>query len=147
MTSSRQRSGVRVAMVHPGPVDTPLFAAASSATGHTPRVPPDAYHPEVVAQALLAAAADPRRETMLGGETRLLDLTFAAARPVAETVLLLVDRWTRTGPAPAPQPGSLWEPLEEPGEPSGEIPARDSMQSLWEPYPPSTPSVRAVSER
>ena len=44
------------------------------------------------------------------GETRLLDLTFAAARPVAETVLMLVDRWTRSGPKPAPQPGSLWEP-------------------------------------
>jgi NAD(P)-dependent dehydrogenase (short-subunit alcohol dehydrogenase family) len=122
-----QRTGVQVAMVHPGPADTPLFAAASSATGRTPRVPPDAYHPEVIARALVAAAADPRRETVLGGETRLLDLTFAAARPVAETVLMLVDRWTRSGPEPAPRPGSLWEPPASAGERSGDIPARDSL--------------------
>src|SRR4051794_18461352 len=39
-----QGSGVRVAMVHPGAIDTPLFAQASSGTGNKPRVAPDAYN-------------------------------------------------------------------------------------------------------
>jgi NAD(P)-dependent dehydrogenase (short-subunit alcohol dehydrogenase family) len=120
-------SGVRVAMVHPGPIDTPLFGAASSATGRTPRVPPDAYGSDVVARALVAAAGEPRRETLLGGETRAFDLAFSAARPVAETMLLLIDRFTRSGSEPAPQPGSLWEPPDSRGEMSGGIPARDSL--------------------
>ncbi len=122
-----QGSGVRIAMVHPGPIDTPLFAGASSATGHTPRVPPDAYRPDVIGRALVAAAAHPKRETVLGGETRLLDLTFAAARPLAETVLLIVDRWTRSGTEPAPRPGSLWEPPAPPGTRDGGIPSRDTL--------------------
>ena len=31
-----QRSGVRCAMVHPGPIDTPFFAHATSGTARTP---------------------------------------------------------------------------------------------------------------
>jgi NAD(P)-dependent dehydrogenase (short-subunit alcohol dehydrogenase family) len=44
-----QGSGVRVAMVSPGPVDTPIYDRATSGTGRRPAVLPDAYHPETVA--------------------------------------------------------------------------------------------------
>ena len=121
-----QGSGVRVAMVHPGPIDTPLFSQASSATGRLPRVAPDAYRPEVIAQALVEVAVKPRKEVVLGGETRLLDVAFSAARPLAETVLLAVDRWYRSGDGPAPDPGSLWQAARKP-QASGGIPARDSL--------------------
>ena len=121
-----QRTGVRVAMVHPGPIDTPLFAQASSATGRKPRVAPDAYGADVVARALVEVVVRPRPEVVLGGETRLLDLAFAAVRPAAETVLLGIDRWYRSGTEDAPLPGSLWEaPVL--GQASGGIPARDSL--------------------
>ena len=104
-----QRTGVRVAMVHPGPIDTPLFAQSSSATGRKPRVAPDAYGADVVARALVEVVVRPRPEVVLGGETRLLDLAFAAVRPAAEAVLLGIDRWYRSGTEDAPLPGSLWE--------------------------------------
>jgi NAD(P)-dependent dehydrogenase (short-subunit alcohol dehydrogenase family) len=122
-----QRTGVRVAMVHPGPIDTPLFARASSATGAAPRVAPDAYRPEVVAQALVEMAVAPRPEVVLGGETRLLDLVFGSpARPLAEAVLLMVDRWYRSGDARPARPGSLWQSPRRP-QLSGGIPSRDSL--------------------
>jgi hypothetical protein len=121
-----QGSGVRVAMVHPGPIDTPLFAQASSGTRNKPRVAPDAYRPEVIAQALVEVAVEPRKEVVLGGETRLLDVMFASTRPLAELVLLAVDRWYRSGEEPAPVPGSLWQAAREP-QTSGGIPARDSL--------------------
>ena len=121
-----QRTGVRVAMVHPGPIDTPLFAQASSATGRRPRVAPDAYSAEVVAKALVEVAVRPRKEVMLGGETRLLDLAFATVRPAAEAVMLGVDRWYRSGDEPAETPGSLWTAPLRP-QASGGIPARDSL--------------------
>ena len=92
-----QGTGVRVAMVHPGPIDTPLFAQASSATGRKPRVAPDAYSAEVVARALVEVTVRPRPEVVLGGETRLIDLAFATVRPAAEAVLLGIDRWYRSG--------------------------------------------------
>jgi NAD(P)-dependent dehydrogenase (short-subunit alcohol dehydrogenase family) len=121
-----QRSGVRVAMVHPGPIDTPLFAQASSATGLRPRVAPDAYAADVVARALVEVVVRPRPEVMLGGETRLLDLAFSTVRPLAEAVLLGIDRWYRNGEEAARAPGSLWTaPLR--AQSSGGIPARDSL--------------------
>ena len=121
-----QRSGVRIAMVHPGPLDTPLFGHATSATGRKPRVPPDSYAAEVVAQALVEVAVKPRREVVLGGETLLMDKLFSVARPVAETALLLVDRWYRSGDEPAPRPGSLYAPT--PGVAArGGTPSRASL--------------------
>jgi NAD(P)-dependent dehydrogenase (short-subunit alcohol dehydrogenase family) len=121
-----QRTGVRVAMVHPGPIDTPLFAQASSATGRRPRVAPESYNAAVVAQALVEVALNPRAEITLGGETRLIDLMFSYARPAAERALLLIDRWYRSGDEAAMAPGSLWVAPRSP-QASGGIPARDSL--------------------
>jgi NAD(P)-dependent dehydrogenase (short-subunit alcohol dehydrogenase family) len=121
-----QRTGVRVAMVHPGPIDTPLFAQASSATGLRPHVAPDAYAADVIAKALVEVTVRPRPEVVLGGETRLLDLAFALVRPIAETVLLGVDRWYRSGEEASATPGSLWAAPILP-QASGGIPARDSL--------------------
>ncbi|MEA2180386.1 MAG: hypothetical protein QOG77_3683 [Solirubrobacteraceae bacterium] len=123
-----QRTGVRVAMVHPGPIDTPLFAQASSATGLKPRVAPDAYSAEVVARALVEVVVRPRPEVVLGGETRLLDLAFSTVRPLAQAVLLGVDRWYRSGEDAAPIPGALWVAPRRP-QSSGGIPARDSIMA------------------
>ena len=121
-----QRSGVRCAMVHPGPIDTPFFAHATSGTGRTPRVPPDAYRPEVIAQALVEVAIRPRAEVLLGGETVLMDLLDTYARPVSQRVLMTIDRWYRSGDQPSPDPGALWRTPER-GRPSGGIPGRDSL--------------------
>ncbi len=121
-----QGTGVQVAMVQPGPIDTPFFSHATSATGRTPRVPPDAYAPATVARALVEVAIRPRPEVVLGAETRLVDLLFSTARPAAETLLLLIDRWYRSGDAPAPQPGALWQAPER-TQLSGGIPSRGSM--------------------
>lgn len=124
-----QRTGVQVSMVHPGPIDTPVFERATSATGRRPRRPPDAYRAETVAQALVEMSVRPRAERFVGGETRTVDLLFGAARPAAEVVLLGVDRWYRTGVQPAPGRGSLWGPLDQAAT-SGGIPARDSL-TAW----------------
>jgi NAD(P)-dependent dehydrogenase (short-subunit alcohol dehydrogenase family) len=121
-----QGTGVRVAMVHPGPIDTPLFAFASSATGRKPRVAPDAYRPEVVARALVEAIVRPRDEVVLGGETRLLDLLYAGPRPLASAVLLFIDRWYRSGDEDAAAPGALWQ-APHAAQLSGGIPSRGSL--------------------
>lgn len=122
-----QRSGVTVSLVHPGPIDTPFFSQATSTTGRKPRVPPDAYRAEVVAQALVENAVRPRRETVLGGGTVVLRLLFDHARPLADRLFLLVDRWYRSGDDEAPVPGALWRTENRPAAVSGGIPSRDSL--------------------
>lgn len=122
-----QRSGVRVSMVHPGPIDTPLFSESTSGTGHRPQAPPDTYNADVVARALVQTIVRPRREVVLGGQTLAIDVLYAHARPLADAVLLMIDRWYRSGTETAPAPGSLWDADGRPPTVSGRMPARDSL--------------------
>ena len=120
-----QRTGVRVAMVSPGPVDTPIYDRAVSGTGLAPAVLPDAYHADEVAKALVEAAIKPRFERIVGGESRLADGLYRHARPAGELLLVAVDRWFRTGTRPAAVPGALWAPIAA-ARLTGGIPARAS---------------------
>jgi NAD(P)-dependent dehydrogenase (short-subunit alcohol dehydrogenase family) len=117
---------ITVSMVHPGPVDTPLWHRVSSATGREPRNPPDQYRPEVMARALVACAKRPRREISLGFEGRMMEIAFAFVPALAEPAVALVGRWYRRGSEPAPRPGGLWEP-QGTGERSGHLHGRPSL--------------------
>src|SRR4051812_20634128 len=103
-----QRTGVRIAMVSPGPLDTPIYARATSATGRRPATLPDAYHADEVAKAVVQALTSARHDHIVGGESRLVTWLYETARPAAEPLLVFVDRWFRLGSEPALAPGALW---------------------------------------
>src|SRR5215210_1790263 len=124
-----QRTGVQVAMVSPGPVNTPIYGRATSGTGRAPATLPDSYDAQEVADALVAAAIAPRHERIVGGESHLVHNLYRHARPAAELLLVFVDRWFRTGTEPASVPGGLWEPMAEARVSDG-IPARASGDVL-----------------
>jgi NAD(P)-dependent dehydrogenase (short-subunit alcohol dehydrogenase family) len=117
---------VTVSMVHPGPVDTPLWHRVSSATGRAPRNPPDRYAPQVMAHALVACAQRPRREVSLGLEARLMELAFAYAPRLADAVVARVGRYYDRGREPAAEPGGLWQG-QGAGECSGGLHGRPSL--------------------
>ena len=104
-----QGTGVRIAMIEPGPLDTPIYGRATSATGRSPARLFDAYHPDEIAKAIERAVDRPRREHVVGGESKLMTVLYETARPVGEVALLFVDRWYRLGGEPTSGPGSLWE--------------------------------------
>jgi NAD(P)-dependent dehydrogenase (short-subunit alcohol dehydrogenase family) len=101
---------VSLSTVHPGSVDTPLWERMSTATGRLPRKPPDAYRPEVVADAVVACAIRPRAEVTVGGEAKLIELAWTLARPVGEALLGVAYRLYQSGRHPAGGPGHLWQP-------------------------------------
>jgi NAD(P)-dependent dehydrogenase (short-subunit alcohol dehydrogenase family) len=103
-----QRSGVRVAMVSPGPVKTPIYRRASSATGRRPGELPAAHDPDLLAAALVDAVLRPRHDRLVGTVTRWGSIGYAVARPLARPVLIFMDRWFRTGTAASETPGALW---------------------------------------
>jgi NAD(P)-dependent dehydrogenase (short-subunit alcohol dehydrogenase family) len=103
-----QRTGVRIAMVSPGPLDTPIYGRATSATGRRPAKLFDAYDPDEIAKALVRALVRPRNDHIVGGESKLMTALYRTARPLGEIALVVVDRWYRTGDEPADAPGSLW---------------------------------------
>jgi NAD(P)-dependent dehydrogenase (short-subunit alcohol dehydrogenase family) len=103
-------TGVRVAIVHPGHVDTPFWRRVSSATGLVPRLPPLAYDAGRVAGALVDAAANPRRERTVGALARLQVIAAALSMPLADRSGRLLARWLESGNQPAREPGALWDP-------------------------------------
>jgi hypothetical protein len=59
-------AGIRVCVVMPGPVDTPIFARAANHTGRRLRAIAPAMAPERVAAAIVACARRPRRSVVIG---------------------------------------------------------------------------------
>lgn len=100
--------GVSASLLHPGPIATPLWHQATSATGHLPRFPPEGQSPETVAAALLDLAVSREPEVVLGAEARALDALARTAPPLAEAALRAMYLWYASGRERAPQPGALW---------------------------------------
>ena len=120
-------SAVRVAMVNPGAISTPVWRSVTSASGRLPRRPPEGYRAEVVADAIVSAATRPRREVTVGGESHFW-LRLWRTRGLGSFVLGLVHRWYHSGRRPAIG-NPLWEPTGD-GSTSG-LPV--GRPSLWAP--------------
>lgn len=67
LEEQRRGSGVKVSVVMPSSINTPLYDNARSWMGSRPRPVPPVYEPAVVARALVAVAGKPRRHVVVGG--------------------------------------------------------------------------------
>jgi short-subunit dehydrogenase len=102
-------SRVRVAMVHPSPIDTPFWRHATSAIGVQPKPLRSTYAPDVVAAALVEAAVSPRAEVTVGSSGLLMNLLSAVARPLADAALATYGILGQRSDRPAAQPGAVHE--------------------------------------
>lgn len=98
----RDGSGIDVAIVHPGHVETPFWNRVASVTGRLPRLPPLAYSAERVAGGLVDAAVDPRRERTIGVLAKLQVATAAVSMPLVDLGGRLLGGWLESGPHRAP---------------------------------------------
>ncbi len=64
--STWHRSAIRVCVILPGPIDTPMFARAANQSGHALRAIPPAFSPERVAAAVIRSVPRPRRQRTTG---------------------------------------------------------------------------------
>ncbi len=101
-------SRVRVSLLNPGAIDTPIWRNATSATGFLPRSPPEGYKPETIAAGVVDLARRPRNEVTIGLEGKLFQVLWRLP-PVAPVVLALVHRYYMSGRKPAVR-RPLWEP-------------------------------------
>jgi NAD(P)-dependent dehydrogenase (short-subunit alcohol dehydrogenase family) len=74
MELEHERSGVNVTLLMPSSINTPLFDHARSKLGVEPMPIPPVYEPRVVAEAILFAAEHPRRDIVVGGAGKMLDV-------------------------------------------------------------------------
>ena len=124
-----QRTGVRVAMVSPGPVNTPIYGRATSGSGRAPATLPDAYDADEVAAVLVEAALAPRHERIVGGESS--SSTTSTGTRARRPSCCCSSSTAGSAPArpPASEPGALWEPMAEARVADG-IPSRASGDVL-----------------
>ncbi len=103
-------SGVRVSMIHPGPIDTPFYDEATSSIDVAPKPLRSTYRTEVVARALVECAVRPRAEVSVGGSAAALTLMTTLSRPLSDLMLSTYGVWGAKSDRPARRPGSLWGP-------------------------------------
>lgn len=105
-------SRVRVALVHPGPVDTPFWVNVTPTDGMPPDMPPQiAQSPERVARTIMRALDQPRPERIVGPLMKALGVV---PRPVRDYVLMQAVRFSLDNPHNDREPGrAIWEPAGE----------------------------------
>ncbi len=72
-------SNVRISLIYPPAVNTPFFSHAVTHMEKPPRPMKPVYQPELVARAVVRAAAKPRRRVQIGSVTKLFGVVSALA--------------------------------------------------------------------
>lgn len=87
MELERERAPVSVTLIKPGSVHTPYPEHARNYMAKPPRLPPLLYDPRLVADAILFACENPRRELYVGGTGYLISLFGRLAPRLTDEVM------------------------------------------------------------
>jgi NAD(P)-dependent dehydrogenase (short-subunit alcohol dehydrogenase family) len=99
-------SRVRVAVVHPGPVDTPFWVHVTPSGVMPPKIPPLlAYDPAKVARTIQHAIDKPSPERVSGAVMRVMDVL---PRAVRDLVLTQCVRYALRHPGDDPPGQAIW---------------------------------------
>lgn len=98
-----QGSEVSVALVSPGPVDTPFWDNVATQEGRLPPRIPGAYPPEDVARAVLRCVRRRRSGGItVGGAMVAIGVLHSLLNPLSERILAGFAAWARTAGEPGP---------------------------------------------
>jgi NAD(P)-dependent dehydrogenase (short-subunit alcohol dehydrogenase family) len=92
-----QRSPVKISILHPGAINTPVWAEMPSANGELPRRPPEGYDPTEVAEGLVDLALRPKPESVFGLETKAILALWSLSRPLGDFMLIAIYHYFRSG--------------------------------------------------
>lgn len=119
----REKSRIKVSLILPASVNTPLFNHARSKIRVKPMPLPPVYDPRVVADAIVHAAEHPRPRIVVGGGGRFLGVVERLSPRLADRYMLQGDRAARRQMTDQPENSrdNLFEPLEESGAVRGDF--------------------------
>lgn len=96
-----QESDVAIALVSPGPVDTPFWDNVATQEGHMPPRIPGAYRPEDVAAAIVRCVERRRSGGItVGAAMVVIGTLHSLLNPLSEWVLARLGAWARTAGDP-----------------------------------------------
>ena len=116
MGLERDGAGISVTLVKPGAIDTPFPEHARNYMGTPSRLPQPLYTPEIVADAVLFACANPRRTLYAGGGGLLSSLLPQLAPRLADALMEAVGTRVQQSPDDPGEPkrqDNLYEPRED----------------------------------
>lgn len=106
-------SSVHLAIVEPGPVDTPFWTHVASEGQGLPPPLPFAYDPDEIALAIVRAADRRAERTTVGAMMLAARAARALARPVADRLLARAGKLARTAGGDGPGTAAIWNPSGE----------------------------------
>lgn len=124
---------IAVTTILPSSINTPLFDNATSRMGVRPAPIPPVYEPRTVAEAIVLAAEHPRREIVVGGAGKMLELTQRLSPALADRLLLLRDQAFKKQRRETPDKGqdSLFRPGPATGSATGSFGERSKATSAY----------------
>lgn len=110
---NRDRNGVHVCLVEPGPVDTPIYVQAATYQGRKGRPPPPVSSPERVALTLANVLDRPRKRVGVGPANLVLRAGFALMPKLYDALVGPLYAVGATDPQPAAaSPGNVLQPVQ-----------------------------------
>jgi short-subunit dehydrogenase len=130
----KKRSRVRVTLVKPSSMNTPLFDKARTALGVMPRPIPPVYEPELVARAILRAAKGRERDIYVGTAGKLYSVLERLSPRAVETHQLLTGfKGQRTSwPKSEHDPNNLYDPVADDGGEHGDFTREAKPRSVFD---------------
>ena len=101
---------VRMSLIKPASIDTPLPHRARNYMDREPTLPPPLYRPEEVAEAILHAAVHPRRDIYVGAAAAALSSLRMTAPAAYDLLAPAVTFFERKGEKPRDPEGALHGP-------------------------------------
>ena len=115
MELEEEGAPVSVTLIKPSSIDTPFFDKARSHMGVEPQPVPPVYAPELVADAILAAAVRPLRDIVVGGSGRLMSIGTMAPRLTDAYMERMLFDSQKTDKPVSGRPDNLFGPVARDG--------------------------------
>ncbi|GAA3392560.1 SDR family oxidoreductase [Cryptosporangium minutisporangium] len=123
---------IAVTTILPASIDTPLFEHGRSKIDAMPKPPPPVYAPELVADAIVAAAERPRREVAVGGAAVGFYLGQRLSPALTDALMSIrrLGAGSQQSDRPDNQLDNVDRPLGEPGQVRGTYSGRVLRRSV-----------------
>ncbi|MBW3631296.1 MAG: SDR family oxidoreductase [Gemmatimonadetes bacterium] len=127
-------SPVRVTLVKPSSINTPLFNKAKTHMGVMPMPIPPIYEPELAARGILQAAEGNVREIFIGGAGKLLSVAQRISPRILDLQQLLqgFDSQKTDWPKSLDAPNNLYAHVEDDGRVRGDFTSKAKKRSLYQ---------------
>ena len=131
---AHEGSKVRVTLVKPSSINTPLVNKAKTHLGVVPQPVPPIYEPELAAEAILRAAEGNERVIFVGGMGKALSLTERLSPKLMDLQMRMsgFKKQKTKWPKSVDAPNNLFTHVEEDGGPRGDFTHRSKSRSYYQ---------------